>query len=309
VGWARAGRLIAPLAIAAVLAAGCAPGRVAVTPARADTAAVPHRLAIHDADLPWLASAPDVRTRRFDSAALHRSMPYLVYLPPGYEGSARRYPVLYLLHGMGGSSDEWRSFGVFDVTDRMIRAGEMAPLIIVLPQGDQAYWVDHAGTDGELWGTYTARDVVGDVDRTFRTAPDRGHRAIGGLSMGAHGAMQLALNYPTTFGVVGAHSLVLRRFGSAPGYFGNSTDFAKRDPMQLVATKADVARSLALWIDIGDRDEWAPLANEFEGKLTGLGIAHQWHEWSGDHSASYWSAHLRDYLRFYDSALAVKAAP
>ena len=180
-----------------------------------------------------------------------------------------------MLNGMSGTNAEWRGYGIFDAADRMIRAREIRPMIIVLPQGDKAYWVDHAiPTDREPWGRYMANDVVAAVDGSFRTRADAPHRAIGGVSMGAHGAMQLALNYPGTLSVVGAHSLVLLRYGTAPAYFGT------------------------------EADPWSKLAEQFNGELSTLGIAHQWHEWSGDHSASYWSQHLDEYLRFYGSSLA-----
>src|SRR6266568_1305005 len=130
-------------------------------------------------------TAPDVRELTFSSAALARTMPYSVYLPPDYATSAKRYPVLYMLHGMSGTNVEWQSYGLFDRADAMIRAGTLQPLIIVLPQGDTAYWVDHAVTDKLAWGRYMAQDVVGDVDARFRTISDSAHRAIGGVSMGA----------------------------------------------------------------------------------------------------------------------------
>ncbi len=253
------------------------------------------------------ATTPDVRELTFTSAALARTMPYSVYLPPDYATSAKRYPVLYMLHGMSGTNVEWQSYGIFDRADAMIRSGALQPLIIVLPQGDTAYWVDHAVTDKLAWGRYMAQDVVGDVDARFRTIADSAHRAIGGVSMGAHGAVQLAFNYPGTFSVVGAHSLVLRRYDTAPAYFGLPSDYAKRDPMQLAVAKSELLRSIDLWIDIGDKDPWADLAKQFDGELADLKVTHVWHEWSGDHSAAYWSAHVGDYLRFYGDSLAKHA--
>lgn len=248
---------------------------------------------------------PDLRSVTFQSAALGRAMPYFIYLPPGYDATTERYPVLYMLHGMSGTNDEWRGYGLIDTADKVIRGGAMRPLIIVLPQGDQAYWVDHASaSDRTAWGRYMAKDVVGSVDAGFRTLPDAADRAIGGVSMGAHGAVQLALNYPGEFSVVGAHSLVLRRYDTAPSYFGSQSDWAKRDPMQLVYSKADSMRSMDVWIDIGSADPWAKLAEQFDGELNTLAIPHQWHEWSGDHSATYWRAHLVEYLHFYDASLA-----
>jgi enterochelin esterase-like enzyme len=251
---------------------------------------------------PAVESTGRIEARTFWSASLTRTMPYRVYLPPGYTRGERRYPVVYLLHGMGGTDRQWQDVGVAATADRLIDTGRIAPLIIVMPEGENAYWVDHA-TDGQKWGRYTAVDVVNDVDANFRTIARQRSRGIGGISMGAHGALQLALNYPGEFAAVGAHSLVLRRFGSAPAYFGNATDFAARDPMAIVRARGKQGCSFALWIDIGDADPWTTLARQFDGELTDLGIAHQWHVWKGDHSDAYWSAHLEDYLRFYDASL------
>jgi len=303
------------LVVAALTATAIVVGAQPMSDARAPRATIPALTTIADAAAPFDATldegmltsevtAPDVRAMNFRSDALGRAMPYSIYLPPGYDMSTRHYPVLYMLHGMSGTNDEWRGYGIFDTADRMIRAREMRPLIIVLPQGDKAYWVDHAlPTDKEAWGRYMAKDVVANVDARFRTLSDSQHRAIGGVSMGAHGAMQLAMNYPDIFSVVGAHSLVLRRYDTAPAYFGSQADWAKRDPMQLVTAKVDLMNHLDVWIDIGSADPWAKLAEQFNSELTTLKIDHQWHEWSGDHSASYWESHLEDYLRFYDGAL------
>jgi enterochelin esterase-like enzyme len=301
-------RLFTTLLALSVALAACAPTR-SVAPNTPDAAATTADVTRDEGAL-WheiAATEPQVLALSFNSAALGRAMPYSVYLPPGYGTTARRYPVLYMLHGMSGTNEEWQSYGIFDRADAMIRKGELSPLIIVLPQGDKAYWVDHAVADKQAWGRYMAQDVVGEIDARFRTLPDSTHRAIGGVSMGAHGAVQLAFNYPGTFSVVGAHSLVLRRYDSAPAYFGLPADYAKRDPMQLAFAKTELLRNVDLWIDIGDKDPWAGLAKQFDGELADLKVTHAWHEWSGDHSASYWSAHLGDYLRFYGDALTHRA--
>src|SRR5438105_7888915 len=65
---------------------------------------------------------PDVRTISFRSDALGRAMPYSVYLPPGYDTSSRRYPVIYMLHGMSRTNDEWRAYGMLDTAKRMLRS-------------------------------------------------------------------------------------------------------------------------------------------------------------------------------------------
>ena len=72
-------------------------------------------------------------------------------------------------------------------------------------------WVDHTN-GGPKWGQYTAQDVVAEIDATWRTVPGRDHRAIGGLSMGAQGALQLAMRYPDVFGRVQVGTVYRRSF-------------------------------------------------------------------------------------------------
>ena len=297
--------------LAGALLLAVAAGTIAARPLDRLSAATAARGAIAAPDRTVESAVPPVsghvEGRTFWSTALGRTMPYRIYLPPGYELGMQRYPVLYLLHGMGGSDRQWEQLGIADAADRLIRERTIAPLLIVMPEGERAYWVDHA-TDGQEWGRYAATDVVSEIDSSFRTSARRQSRVIGGLSMGAHGALQLALNHPEEFAAVGAHSLVLRRFGSAPPYFGDAAEFAKRDPVQLVQSRGPKGCPFSLWIDIGDADPWAATTQQFEGELTRLGIRHEWHEWPGDHSGIYWSAHLADYLRFYDLALSGRAS-
>jgi enterochelin esterase-like enzyme len=250
-----------------------------------------------------MPSGSQLLDRTFVSAALGREMHYFVYLPAGYAESEKSYPVLYMLHGFGGSNTEWIAYGLPETADHMMNAGEIPPMIIVLPQGDQAYWVNHAD-DGERWGDYTAQDVVQHIDATYRTIPDANHRAIGGLSMGAHGAMQLAMNYPGTFGVVGMHSPTLRDFADRLPFFGDEAFFDAHDPAHLVQAHPEQARELKIFLDVGEQDtDWHDKAAAFNDLLNQLGIPHEWHTWPGVHDAVYWGGHTADYLRFYAAAL------
>ncbi len=230
-----------------------------------------------------------------------------IYLPVGYAESVQHYPTLYMLHGYGGSNTEWIGYGLPEMADKMINAGTIPPMIIVLPQGDQAYWVNHAD-DGERWGDYTAQDVVQFIDATYRTLPDARHRAIGGLSMGAQGAMQLAMNYPGVFGVVGMHSPTLRDYSGMSqfvGFFGDESYFNAHDPAHLAQQYPDRARQLKIFLDIGAQDaDWHDRTVTFNDLLTQLNIPHEWRTWTGIHDAAYWGGHCPDYLRFYAAALA-----
>src|SRR5258706_8701708 len=174
-----------------------------------------------------------VVTGTFHSAALNRTMPYTVYLPPGYDADpSARFPTLYMLHGGSGSNQEWVDYGLLKAADLLMGNRTIPQFIIALPQGDQEYWVDHITSqidNGEKWGTYLAKEVVPMIDGKFRTFGSADARAIGGLSMGGHAAMQLPMNFPGIWSVIGAHSPSLRAEADAPTYLGRGAEFAARD--------------------------------------------------------------------------------
>jgi len=231
-------------------------------------------------------------------------MPYTVYLPPGYASSpGRRYPVLYMLHGLGGDHREWAGHGLFTAAGELMQRGEISPMIIVTPEGERGYWMDHARS-GSRWGTYVARDLVSTIDGTYRTVRGRAGRAIGGVSMGGHGALQLALNHPDTFGTVGAHSPALRRKEQAFDFFGDQQRFEAHDPVSLSRKDPALPRRFAVWMDIGDKDPWSPAAEAFHQQLLAQKVNHSWRILAGGHDPTYWQAHVADYLRFYGHALA-----
>ncbi len=243
--------------------------------------------------------------RKFYSPILKRQMPYRIYLPAGYQTSQQRYPVLYMLHGLSGSYLEWIDYKLLDTADSMMSQGTIKQMIIVLPSGDQEYWVDHAN-NGPQYGTYVVQDVVGHIDATYRTLANRENRAIGGHSMGGHGALQLAFNHPDVFSVAGAHSPTLRTKAEAQPFFGDDAFYAVHDPVSLARTAANLG-SLKIWLDIGTLDKgWRPRVEELDQNLTQRGIAHEWHLFEGDHAGDYWTQHVPDYMKFYSNGLAGK---
>ncbi|MCS7003296.1 MAG: esterase family protein, partial [Dehalococcoidia bacterium] len=239
----------------------------------------------------------------FSSAILERDMPYGIYLPPGYEESDQRYPVLYALHGAAGYYAEWVDFGVDRVADSLFSNSLVPPFIIVFPQGDQSYWFNHP-QGGDAWADYVTDEVVPLIDRTYRTIPRRPARAIGGLSMGAVGALQIALRRPDLFAIVGAHSPSFRTTADSElfWYFRDAGHYAQYDPFAL-ARMTDSARRLRIWIDIGDRDPWRGRAYEFHRLLLDRQAPHRWSVGSGIHEGSYWASRMEEYLSFYGYAL------
>lgn len=237
----------------------------------------------------------------FWSPILEREMPYLIYLPPDYEATTKHYPTVYLLHGVGGHYGEWFGYGMLNEADRMMVDGEIDEMIIVLPQGDQDYWIDRPD-GGPQWADYVAKDVVGYVDRTYRTIPIPQERAIGGLSMGAHGALQIGFNFPQVFGIIGAHSPSIRTFDESPIYFGDEAQFRLNDPVSLAETiPADTDQEI--WIDRGEDDIWFEQTDRLAATLSERGIPYVWNVLPGEHDGYYWEANAPLYLHYYSQAL------
>lgn len=144
-----------------------------------------------------------VTHHELDSKAMARVVGYTVYLPPGYASeTARRYPVIFFLHGSGGNENA-DGPGFAGIVDRMVNAGAVPPAICVFPNGGQSGYRDHPDT-GINVRTMIIDELVPLIDRTYRTLPARETRFIGGYSMGGGGAMRLALTHPHLFGAAAA---------------------------------------------------------------------------------------------------------
>jgi S-formylglutathione hydrolase len=137
--------------------------------------------------------------------------PVAIYLPPGYEDGVRRYPVLYLLHGIGGSQEDWLNGGyqglsIAALVDSLLAAGAIQPMIVVMPNGTNRYigtYYTNSPVSGG-WEDWIARDLVAYVDGAYRTLPRAGSRGIAGHSMGGMGAFGIAMHQPGIFSAVWA---------------------------------------------------------------------------------------------------------
>lgn len=144
------------------------------------------------------AQAGQVYADKAPSAALGRDVPFTVYLPDGYAQSTTAYPVVYLLHGAGGDENEWHTKGGAPETlDGLIKRGLMRPSVVIMPTaGPASWWTDGAA---EKAGTAIMKDLLPYVEARYRVQKERSGRAIGGLSMGGYGALNLSLRYPESF--------------------------------------------------------------------------------------------------------------
>ena len=154
---------------------------------------------------PPTAAMPHVTHQTFRSASVGADVGYSVFLPPGYEQSTRRYPVVYFLHGAGGNENG----GARTIVPKLVEAmgaGTLPPFLIVFPNGGQSTWYADSH-DGKIpVETMITRELIPHVDRTYRTTADRAGRALSGMSMGGFGAIVLGMKHPSMFSSVVAYA-------------------------------------------------------------------------------------------------------
>jgi len=208
---------------------------------------------------------------------------YRIYLPPCYdEQTDKRYPVLYLLHGQTYNSDQWIRLGAVDVLDQLILSGASQPFIIVFP--NDRYWV---GPIANGFGERLTDALVPFIDETYRTIPNRSHRAIGGLSRGSGWALRLGLTRTDLFSVIGLHSLaVFQQDGSK---------------IEQWTEKIPPSSRPTIFMDSGDGDPEVDMALSVVDIFTQNSIPLEWHLYTGAHTEEYWHAHLAEYIGWYAS--------
>ncbi len=185
------------------------------------------------------------------------------------------FPVLYLLHGLSDNHTAWtRRTSI----ERYV-AG--LPLIVVMPDGGRGWYTDSATEPAGAYETFIVRDLVGFIDRTFRTRSERGGRVIGGLSMGGYGAVKLALKYPQTFCAAVSHSGALSRpdernfeEGSELRRIFGEQPAGGADDIYTLAEKVSGSSAPALRIDCGEKDFLLGYNRNCHRHLQDLGVAH-----------------------------------
>lgn len=248
-----------------------------------------------------------LRDEKLASRIIGDTFTYRVYLPPDYlSAPQRRYPVLYMLHGAGGDYTEWSDSYLPEQADRLIVAGEIPPMIIVMPSdGGHTYWANWA-ENGPRWGDYVAYEVVDTADERYRTLKDARSRAIGGLSMGGMGALNLAFQHPDIFGVVGGHSPSVRLEPDPMLWFLPDQTFWDNNPIWLAQHQSGLDNT-KVWLDAGTEDVWLPNIEAVHDAIVAQGIPIEWHNFPGPHEAEYWIEHVPDYLHFYGQAIQAEA--
>lgn len=235
-----------------------------------------------------------VRTVAYDSRSLGTNREVVVYTPPGYESSAERYPVLYLLHGAGGNPTTWTERGLAHVIlDNLIADGELDPLIVVMPDGfaerpeGGVQWNDAVQNRSQREGVTAdlIDDVIPLVESEFRVIADREHRAIGGLSLGGAQSMAIGLQNLDLFSRIAAFSSAFHVITNPEtGGLDFDTILADAGPIN---DQLDF-----LWVGCGFDDVLFDRNVAFDQMLTRHGIEHTFRVTEGEHEYPVWQRYL-----------------
>lgn len=238
-----------------------------------------------------------------DSGLLGEELAVKVVVPPGAMEGKRS--LLVFLHGRGEDESSYLDEEMFAALTRL---GDKAPVVAFPRGGSTSYWHDR---DSGAWGSYVREELLPRLAKRFDIEPER--IAIGGISMGGFGAVDIARQGPLDLGAgkeaefcaVGAHSPAVWQQASdtAPGAFDDAADFSEHDVIGLVGPPASPLAGTRFWVDVGDEDPFAEAAEKLASELRAGGAEGEFVLGDGEHEDSYWAGNWRRYMRFYGRAL------
>jgi enterochelin esterase-like enzyme len=219
----------------------------------------------------------------YESKSVGTTRKMQVYTPPGYSKD-KKYPVLYLLHGIGGDETEWQRFAKPEVIlDNLLADEKAVPMILVMPNG-RAQPNDRAERDvfkaAPAFAAFEKdllRDVIPAIESRYSVSADREHRALAGLSMGGGQALNFGLAHLDTFAWVGS-------FSAAPN---------TKPPKALVPDPAAAKAELKLlWLSSGKKDGLIRVSQSVHAYLHDNDVPHVWHVDDNGHDPSHWKNNL-----------------
>ena len=237
----------------------------------------------------------------YNSPTLGMDRRLTVYTPAGYETSGKRYPVFYLLHGMGGDENAWSELGrTAQILDNLIAQGKAKPMIVVMTNGNAAleaapgesslgFAAPNMNLPKTMEGSFETAfpDVVKFIDKTYRTQANKKGRAIAGLSMGGYHSMHISKQYPDMFDYVGLFSAAImpNKDVKSPIYDNLEaklkTQFAKKPSLYYIA--------------IGNKDFLFQANNDYRKMLDEKGYKYEYYETGEGHIWKNWRIYLTEF--------------
>jgi enterochelin esterase-like enzyme len=269
---------------------------------------------------PILGQTGQVQERlSMKSKILGKDLPYTIYLPHDYQTSARRYPVVYLLHGYSDDDSGWLQFGEMNrIVDKGIANGDIPPMIIVMPDAGVSWYInDYKGK--VRFEDMFVQELIPYIDATYRTRAKKEFRGISGLSMGGYGSLVLSMRNPDLFAACAAFSSAVRSdeeivntpkewherifgplFGENLEGQARLTDHWKKySVLEIVKTSTKEQLSkVKYYIDSGDDDFLYEGNNLLHNALRKKEVPNEYRVHDGGHTWTYWRTYLLDGLKF-----------
>jgi enterochelin esterase-like enzyme len=236
---------------------------------------------------------------QYDSKTLSTNREMLVYTPPGYS-SDRKYPVIYLLHGLNSGAGQWPYWIHADhVIDNLLADGKIDPVIVVFPNCNTNITISNPRPDEQEerkngfpgYGSSFEHDLLDDIipyiESHYSVYTDRKHRALAGLSMGGGQSLNIGLSHINTFAYVGG-------FSSAP----NTNEFGRFSATKLLPDILAAREKLELlWLSCGNKDGLISISQRVHQHLKEQGVPHIWNVDAHAHDDTEWASNLYLFLQ------------
>ena len=259
------------------------------------------------------------KEQRYKSTILGYEVHYSTYLPPDYASSGKHYPVVYLLHGFTGDHTSWIRHGEINkIMDAGIASGEIEPMILIIPDG-KYYWYINDYQNKARYEDFVFEEFLPFIDKTYRTIPDKEHRAVAGLSMGGYGSLVWAMHHPDKFSYCVALSAsmfdqdgmakmpdqlykymsLLYGAPEAKGKERVTEQFKRNSPIDMAQTNsAESLKTVKWFIDCGNQDQLSEVNRELHDIFTKRDIDNIYHTRNGRHDWLFWREGIYQGLRF-----------
>lgn len=246
------------------------------------------------------------------SKSLNKEMSMLVYLPCGYD-EGETFSTLYFMHGRSGNENFITNIDLNVVSDRLIEANRIRPMIIVCPNMDNSRGINSSLDCKEvldprnrtinigMYEDYFINEVIPEIDKRYKTIKNRDDRYIGGASAGGYIALHNAFRHPNLFSKIGGHmpAVELQLEDEDNAYFQHEGDWEKYDPITIA--KEMTCADFKVYLDAGDKDEGGFYAgcSILNNILKEKGIESQNHVFEGQHNVEYIKSNIEKYMLFY----------
>jgi putative tributyrin esterase len=254
-----------------------------------------------------------IQTYKLESKLMGREMTFQVVSPPrakrkpNYRGPDTIYPVLYLLHGLGGHYDNWSA------KTRLSEYAAQFRRLVILPEGGDGWYTDSETVQNDRYESYIIRELI---PATSGPGISK-HRAIAGLSMGGYGAIKFGLKYPEMFSIVGSFSGALdaplrtqksvNLRPSIMSVFGpeDSKTRAENDIFAIIqdASPEKIKTFPFIYLDCGTEDPFFQINRDFVSLLLDKKVPHEYRELPGNHNWQYWDQQVQEFLRLADKVM------